>query len=122
MFAERNPKKPSKWTVEPTTKEYVKLRDYLDNLISTGEVDSYENAEIIVYGYFINKTDLGEALTIITKDCYINMPSHAIDWFRECTEQEDESIAEGHLKLYNFKDTVIKRFKQKTIYFDFGDC
>lgn len=104
--------KHTKWNKTTEGFEYVKLKDY---------IESHGDDNIKVYGYYINDTDLGEALTIITEDSFINMPSHAVETFKSFTEEDDEAINSGLLEIGNFREVTIKRFKKKTIYFDFID-
>lgn len=109
-FAKFN--KSRKWEMETSGFEYLKLREYLD-------VNGW-NSEIRVYGYYVNHLDNGDAVTIITSTCYINLPSHAVDVFKEMTEEDDDAIRTGGLVLKNFKE-IDTKFKNKTIVFDYAD-
>lgn len=111
MFAEFN-KKVTKWNHSTEGFEYMKLRDYLA-----------ENGEepITVHGYFVNDLQNGKAVTIIAEDCLINMPSHCVEVFEGFGEEQDEAINNGKLAIGNFKEHTVKRFNQKTIYFDYID-
>lgn len=111
LFAEMNHKK--KWDIDTEGFEYIKLKDYI-------EVNG--NEPIVVNGFYINETELGEALTIIADTCFINMPSHAIENFKKL--DNDEMIVHinaRRLAIGNFEKKYIKKFKNETIYFDLLD-
>ena len=111
LFAGMNHKK--KWDIDTEGFEYIKLKDY---------IEANGDAPIVVNGFYINETELGEALTIIADTCFINMPSHAIENFK--TLDNDEMIAHinaRRLAIGNFEKKYIKKFKNETIYFDLVD-
>lgn len=115
MFAEKNKEKKAKWDINTEGFQYYKLKEYLK------EFNIPDDEVITVRGYYINDLQNGRAVTIITDDCMINMPSHALDFFEGLTEEENAAINAGKLGISNFREVVIKRFKQKTIYFDYLD-
>ena len=106
--------KEAKWKYLHKDFEYKKLAEYLEE---TGA------ETIVVHGFYINETDLGESLSIIADDCMINLPSHAIDTFKELDNNANvELINAGALVLGNFTKKHVKRFNTDTIYFDLLDA
>lgn len=103
----------SKWQADTTGLDYIKLKDYLAKTKAT---------IIKVLGFYINETDLGEAVTIIAEDAMINLPSHAVEKFHTLdTPEMVELINAGRLALANFKEKHVKKFNNDTIYFDYID-
>lgn len=101
-----------KWSKDTTGFDYMKLREYLD-------VNGWDS-EVRVFGYYINHLDNGDAVTIITDSCFINLPSHAVKVFSDMNENDDASIINGGLVLRGFKE-IDTKFKNKTIVFDYAD-
>lgn len=111
LFADMNHKK--KWDIDTEGFEYIKLKDY---------IEANGDAPIVVNGFYISETELGEALTIIADTCFINMPSHAIENFKAL--DNDKMVAHinaRRLAIGNFEKKYIKKFKNETIYFDLLD-
>lgn len=111
MFEAKN--KGKKWNVDTKGFKYLKLREYLD-------ANGWESV-ITVFGYYINHLKNGDAVTIITDNCFINMPSHAVEVFAGMTKEEDDAIREGLLILKDFKE-LDTEYNNKTIVFEYADA
>lgn len=102
-----------KWEKNTEGFEYIKLREYLD-------VNGWDKS-IRVYGYYINHLENGDACTIISENCFINLPSHAVAKFNAFGPEENEVVNCGGLYLKDFEEITTKKFKNKTIVFKFAD-
>lgn len=112
VFADLN--HVSTWDYDTEGFEYIKLKDY---------IKEHNNAPIVVHGFYINETDLGESVTIIANDAMVNLPSHAVEQFKKLdNEQGRELIKAGRLVLGNFTERHVKRFNNDTIYFAYMDA
>ena len=89
--------------------EFKKLRDFL-------------NMELVVDGFFINKGNFGEQVTVIANGYKINMPKRAVEQFKTIRDNEEmlNAVLTGHLKLTNIKTLPTK--SGITVSYTLTDC
>ena len=95
--------------IELDKMEFKKLRDFL-------------NMELVVDGFFINKGNFGEQVTVIANGYKINMPKRAVEQFKTIRDNEEmlNAVLTGHLKLTNIKTLPTK--SGITVSYTLTDC
>ena len=80
MFGELNKKSTVKEGIDTSNMEFKKLREFIGSNVNP-------------VGFFITDGKFGEQAVVVTEDCLINMPSYAVDTFKNLSAEQIEQFA-----------------------------
>ena len=86
MFGELNKKSTVREGIDTSNMEFKKLREF---------IGAYVNP----VGFFITEGKFGEQVVVVTEDCLINMPSYAVDTFKNLSAEQIEAIKDGKMMI-----------------------
>ena len=97
MFGELNKKSTVREGIDTSNMEFKKLREF---------IGAYVNP----VGFFITEGKFGEQVVVVTEDCLINMPSYAVDTFKNLSAEQIEAIKDGKMMI---TDITVKEIHGK---------
>ena len=86
MFGELNRKSTVREGIDTSNMEFKKLREFIGSTVNP-------------VGFFITDGKFGEQVVVVTEDCLINMPSYAVDTFKNQSSEQIEAIKEGKMLI-----------------------
>ena len=97
MFGELNKESTVREGIDTSNMEFKKLREFIGSNVNP-------------VGFFITDGKFGEQAVVVTEDCLINMPSYAVDTFKNLTTEQIEAIKDGKMLI---TDIAIKKIHGK---------
>ena len=97
MFGELNKKSTVKDGIDTSNMEFKKLMEFIGSNVNP-------------VGFFITDGKFGEQVVLVTEDCLINMPSYAVDTFKNLTTEQIEAIKDGKMII---TDIAVKEIHGK---------
>ena len=97
MFGELNKKNTVKEGIDTSKMEFKKLREFIGSNVNP-------------VGFFITDGKFGEQVVVVAEDCLINMPSYAVDTFKNLTDEQIEAIKDGKMII---TDIAVKEIHGK---------
>ena len=84
MFGKLNKKGTVKEGIDTSNMEFKKLREFIGSNVNP-------------VGFFISEGKFGEQVVVVTENCLINMPSYAVDTFKNLSSEQIEAIKDGKM-------------------------
>ena len=84
MFGELNKTLTVKEGINTSNMEYYKLREFVGKTVNP-------------VGFFFSNGLYGQNVTLVTENCLINMPSYAIDTFKNLSAEQIDAIKDGKM-------------------------
>lgn len=102
MFGELNKKSTVKDGIDTSKMEFKKLREFIGSNVNP-------------VGFFITEGKFGEQVVVVTEDCLINMPSYAVDTFKNLSAEQIDAIKAGKMII---TDIAVKEIhgRECTVY------
>ena len=97
MFGELNKKSTVREGIDNSNMEFKKLREFIGSNVNP-------------VGFFISEGKFGEQVVVVTEDCLINMPSYAVDTFKNLSSEQIEAIKDGKMII---TDIAVKEIHGK---------
>ena len=89
--------------------EYTGLKEYVDEVVP-------------VVGFFFTSGEYGKQVVVITDDCFVNMPSRAVEEFEAIAAdpEAEQAVLDGELVLTDIEP--IKTKKGNSVAYKFGNA
>ena len=97
MFGELNKKSTVREGIDTSNMEFKKLRDFIGSNVNP-------------VGFFITDGKFGEQVVVVTEECLINMPSYAVDTFKNLSDEQIDAIKAGKMLI---TDIAVKEIHGK---------
>ena len=97
MFGELNKKSTVKEEIDTSNMEFKKLKEFIGSVVNP-------------VGFFITEGKFGEQAVVVTEDCLVNMPTYAVDTFKNLSAEQIDAIKDGKMLI---TDIAVKEIHGK---------